>query len=133
MARQKCTATKANGEPCQSFAVREGLCQAHNPDRSTAHKNASRRGGENRSAQRRAARLWADKGRQIRDEDLVPILKACVFDVRLGTLEPAMTSAIATLAKTAMQLKADAELEARLQRLEQAAGIHQGTGIRRVK
>lgn len=134
MARTKCTAIKADGIVCRSFAVSDaGWCVSHDPTRQDVNREASRRGGENRSAQRRAARIWEDKGRQIRDEDLVPILKACVFDVRLGALEPSMASAIATLAKTAMQLKADAELDARLQRLEERAGIARPSPLHRVK
>jgi hypothetical protein len=133
MARQKCTATKVNGEPCQSFAVRDGLCQAHCPERAGAHKEASRRGGEHRSAYRRAARQWADKGRQIRDEDLPAILRACLFDVRAGRMEPSVASAIATLAKTALQLSADLDLERRIVALEEAAGVDQSDGkIRRI-
>lgn len=134
MARQKCTQIKANGEPCGSFALpQSGLCVSHDPARRTAQREASRRGGESRSAARRAARAWAMTGEQIRQEDLPAILRACLLDVRLGKIEPSVATAIATLAKTSLQVASELEMEGRLAALEQAAGINQGTGLRRVK
>lgn len=129
-----CPTPTAEKKPCRG-RVPPGrvYCLSHDPEKREAQREASRRGGESRSAARRAARSWAMTGEQIRQEDLPAILRACVLDVRLGKIEPSVASAIATLAKTSVQLRADLEMEQRLAALEQAAGITQGTGIRRVK
>ena len=124
MPRQCCTATTRSGHPCRSFAVSDaGYCQAHDPARATAHRAAMRKGGEARSAVRRAARLWADKGEQIEPANLPAMLRATMVDVRVGTIEPAVATAIAMLAKTSVALSHDLEMEARLAALERAAGI----------
>jgi len=123
MPRQRCTGTTRAGDPCRSFAVADSLCQSHHPQRRQAHLEATRKGGEARSAVRRAARLWAAKGDEIAQADLPAMLRATVLDVRLGLVEPAVAGAIATLAKTSVALAHDMELEARLAALERAAGI----------
>ncbi len=124
MARQCCTATTRAGNPCRSFAVSDaGYCQAHDPARAAAHRAAMRKGGEARSAVRRAARLWADKGEQIEPANLPAMLRATMVDVRVGTIEPAVATAIATLVKTSVALSHDLDLETRLAALERAAGI----------
>ena len=123
MPRQRCTGTTRAGTPCGSFAVADSLCQAHHPDRAEAHREATRRGGEARSATRRAARLWAAKGDEIAQADLPAMLRSTMIDVRLGLVEPAVAGAIATLAKTSVALAHDMELEGRLAALEEAAGI----------
>ena len=122
MARPRCTATTRSGHPCQAFVVADGLCQAHHPDRADAHREAMRKGGEARSAVRRAARLWADKGEQIEPANLPAMLRATMVDVRVGTIEPAVATAIATLAKTSVALSHDLELVARIEALERATG-----------
>jgi len=123
MPRQRCTGTTRAGTPCRSFAVADSLCQAHCPARAEAHRAAVRKGGEARSATRRAARLWAAKGDEIAQADLPAMLRSTMIDVRLGLVEPAVAGAIATLAKTSVALAHDLELEARLAALEEAAGI----------
>ena len=124
MARPCCTATTRAGNPCRSFAVSDaGYCQAHDPARADAHREAMRKGGEARSAVRRAARLWVDNGEQIEPANLPAMLRATMVDVRVGTIEPAVATAIATLAKTSVALAHDLEMEARLAALERAAGI----------
>jgi hypothetical protein len=82
-----------------------------------------RKGGEARSAVRRAARLWAAKGDEIDQADLPAMLRSTMIDVRLGLVEPAVAGAIATLAKTSVALAHDLEIEGRLAALEEAAGI----------
>ena len=133
MPRLTCTATKRDGTPCQSFASADsGLCVSHDPARHEANREASRRGGEARSAARRAARAWAMTGEQIKQGDLPAILRACLLDVRLGKIEPSVASAIATLAKTSVQLTADIELEARISVLEGQAGITTPNNVRSI-
>ncbi len=122
MARTYCTGTTRAGNPCHSFAVADGLCQAHHPDRADAHRAAMRRGGEARSAVRRAARLWASRGEQIEPKDLPAMLRATMVDVRAGIVEPGVAQALASLAKTSVALATDLELVARIEALERATG-----------
>jgi hypothetical protein len=134
MARPKCKATKADGTPCRSFAVSDaGWCVSHDPDRQESNREASRRGGENRSAYRRAARQWAAAGQEIEEADLPALIRATIIDVREGRIEPSVATAIAQLAKTAVQLTNDLELTKRIEALEEAAGLAESTGkIRRL-
>ncbi len=72
-------------------------------------------------------------GEQITPDQLPAILRACMISVKTGTLEPAQASAIASLAKTSVSITNQIEMEARLAALEAAAGISEGTRLRRVK
>jgi len=99
------------------------LCQAHNPERRQAHLEATRKGGEARSAVRRAARLWASRGEQIEQKDLPAMLRATMVDVRAGIVEPGVAQALASLAKTSVALSHDLDLETRLAALERVAGV----------
>ncbi len=132
MPRNRCTGTTRAGDPCRSFAVADGLCQAHHPDRAEAHRAAVRKGGEARSAARRAARAWASTGEQIEPRDLPAILRACLLDVRLGKIEPSVASAIAALAKASVALSHDLELEARISALEAQAGVTAPANVRSI-
>lgn len=134
MAREQCSATRADGHPCTAWALPgRGLCIAHDADYRATHKAASRKGGRNKSTQARAAKQWAAVGREIDQGDLPAMLRAAIAAVWEGTLEPSQASAIATLAKTSVALTHDLELEERLARLEAAAGIDQGSGtLRRI-
>jgi len=132
MLRNRCTGTKRDGTPCRSFAAADGLCQAHNPARAEAHREATRKGGESRSAARRAARLWAATGDQVRQDDLPAMLRAAILDVREGKIEPSVATAIASLAKTSVQLSNEIELEARLTALEAIVDPTRDPKIRRI-
>lgn len=136
MVRKQCTATKVNGEPCGAFALPdETMCWSHHPENQDAVKDAQRRGGKNRSAARRAAKVWASAGKQIRPHELPDLLRGCILRVASGQMEPAQASAIASLAKTSLQLSHDLELEARIAALEAAAADtgHADHSLRRVK
>jgi hypothetical protein len=67
--------------------------------------------------------LWASRGEQIEPGDLPALLRATLLDVRSGAVEPGVATAIAALAKASVAVSQDLELEARLARLEAAAGI----------
>lgn len=133
MVRERCTKIKVNGEPCRAFALPEqGVCWSHHPDNRDAVKEAQRRGGINRSTYRRAVRQWAAAGEMISMHDLPAFLRAAVVEVREGRLEPSQASAIATLAKTAIQVSADVEMEQRIAALEEVAGIAPRATVRRI-
>lgn len=134
MARQKCKAIKRDGNPCGSFAVSAaGWCVSHDPDRAETNREASRRGGESRSAARRAAKIRAMTGQQIRQDDLPAILRATMLDVRTGRLEPSVATAIAGLARVSVSLTTELELERRIAALERTAGVNRiDSSIRRI-
>jgi hypothetical protein len=124
MPRTYCTGITRAGNPCRGFAVSDaGYCQAHDPARADAHREAMRKGGEARSAVRRAARLWASRGEQIEPTALPAMLRATMVDVRAGIVEPGVAQALAALAKASVALSHDLELDARLTALERVAGI----------
>jgi hypothetical protein len=127
MVGNRCTSTRADGSPCQARALPDSaFCFAHHPDVQEKRREGQRRGGENRSHAARTARQWVAIGRQLPDEDLPQLLKAMIFDVHNGTLEPAVAGAIANLAKVALQLHGDLEVERRLDVLEESLASQQG-------
>ena len=75
--------------------------------------------------------MWAAAGREIKGEDLPAMLRAAILDVRVGKIEPAVATAIATLAKTSVAITVDIDLERRIEALERESG--QPSPIRRVK
>ena len=131
---RKCSRLKAGGTPCGGNALAgKAYCWSHDPELAEQRAEGARRGGEQRSNARRAARAWAAVGEQLAIADLPAILRACMFSVKSGALEPGQASAIATLAKTSVSITNEIELEARLSALEAAAGVNQpGNGIRRI-
>lgn len=131
---RKCSQLKASGKPCGGNALTgKAYCWSHDPDLAEQRAERARRGGEQRSNARRAAKQWAAIGEQVSASDLPAILKACLFSVKSGAMEPAQASAITGLAKAAISITNEIELEKRLTALEQAAGIAQPTPIRRIK
>lgn len=124
MLRERCQGTNRNGEPCSAFALPgKTLCFSHDPQKASEVKDARRKGGENRSNARRAAKMLATTGRQIKTDELPDIVRSCILKVVDGTMEPGQASAIAQLARTSLQLQHDMELEQRIAQLEAAAGV----------
>ncbi len=135
MRRQaKCSSSTQNDEPCKAFAISDrGFCVSHDPEYQARKREGSRRGGVAKANARRAAKQWAAMGEQLATADLPAVLRACMFSVKTGTLEPAQAQAIASLAKTSVSITNEIELEARLSALEAAAGVnHPGNRIRRI-
>jgi len=132
---RKCSQLKAGGTPCGGNALAgKAYCWSHDPELAEQRAEGARRGGEQRSTARRAAKQWAAIGEQLKPADLPAILRSCMFSVKSGHLEPAQATAIAALAKTSVSITNEIDLEARLSALEAAAGMNQpGNGIRRVK
>lgn len=132
--RERCTGTTQAGDPCGSFAVRDGLCVSHHPELRDRKAEGSRRGGANRAEARRAARAFAAAGDVVSPADLPAMLRGAMLSVWDGSLEPSQAQAIAALAKTSVSLSQDLEMEQRIAALEDAAGIAPaGSGLRRVK
>jgi hypothetical protein len=130
----KCNAFTKAGKPCKGRLLPDRLyCMSHDPEHADLRAEGQRKGGEARANARRAARQWAAVGEQLSAADLPAILRACMFSVRAGALEPAQASAIATLAKTSITITAEIELEQRIAALERVIGVnHPGANIRRI-
>ncbi len=130
----KCNALTKAGRPCKGRLLPgRPYCMSHDPEHADQRAEGQRKGGEARANARRAAKVWTTLGEQMTPDQLPAILRACMFSVKSGTMEPAQATAIANLAKTSVSITNEIELEARISALERAAGVNQGTGIRRVK
>lgn len=120
-----CPSLTTKGTPCKGKPLPgRPYCLAHDPESAGARATGSRRGGEARANAKRAAKQWATIGEQVTPDQLPAILRACLFSVKSGTLEPAQAQAIASLAKTSISITNEIELEARISALEAAAGLN---------
>lgn len=129
----KCDAITKRGKPCKGRPLPgKTHCLAHDPTLAQARREGSRRGGAERATSRRAVKQWAALGRELGDDDLPAILKACMFAVRSGEMEPGQANAIATLARTSVQITGDVEFEDRIAKLERLASIKADQGVRRI-
>lgn len=130
----KCSAITRAGNQCRSKPLPgKTWCMSHDPALADKRREANRAGGAARSNARRAAKAWAAIGKEIGNEDLPAILRSCMVAVRDKSMEPNQANAIATLARTSVQITGDLELEARIQELEKAAGmVDTSRNIRRV-
>ncbi len=110
--------------------------EAPEPDESgeqtERHAEGSGDGGRGKSNAARAVKLWTSVGQNISNDDLPAMLKATILDVRVGKIEPAVATAIATLAKASIAITVDIDLEKRIEALEREAGL-QSSSIRRIK
>ena len=112
---QRCKGTTKAGEPCTvPIAGPNGFCFRHDPSKVEESREASARGGHNRS---NVARLRA----------AAPARLAAVYDrledaliaVENGTLQPGQASAMASLARAMATIMQVGELEMRIKELEQ--------------
>lgn len=129
----KCSGITQKGKPCRGVPVYDSQwCMTHHPDLQERQSENRRAGGAARSNARRAAKQWAAFGKEMGDADLPAILKSCMYAVRDKSMSPGEAGAIATLARTSVQITGDLEHEARITELEKAAGIStRPTPIRR--
>ncbi len=82
MLKAKCTAVRADGQPCQAYAGPSGFCFWHDPERSDQVASAGRTGGKNR--RRRVsdrpvalAPLSLADARGILAQEVKAVLEAC--------------------------------------------------------
>lgn len=120
----QCVATRANGGPCNARALpSRPMCWAHDPTTREKAGEARRRGGENKSTIARVTR------RMPRDlNDLGRRLLEAFEAVNSGEIPPDRAHAMARLAAVYVQIHSAAEVDARLEALEQAAAGGKGTG-----
>jgi len=130
----KCNALTKAGRPCRGRVLPgRPYCMSHDPEHADQRAEGQRKGGEARANARRAAKVWTTLGEQMTADQLPAILRACMFSVKSGAMEPAQATAIANLAKTSVSITNEIQLEQRIAALERAAGVnHPGTNIRRI-
>lgn len=117
----RCSSITKAGEACKATPLPGSqFCFAHDPAQASVRSEGQRKGGRERSATRKAAKLWASLGDEIADNDLGAILKSTMWMVKEGEISPAAANAIAGLARTAVQVTNDLELETRLKAVEDA-------------
>ncbi|SRR5260370_36058666 len=110
--RQRCTAVRKDGQPCQALATYTGLCIGHLPQ--AAQWRA--RGGEQSSNANRAAKLLPSRLAPIAEglERAFQAVETTDFDVRKAT-------AMAAIARALIAVHEAGEYEERLRILEQQA------------
>ncbi len=111
---ERCTATRRDGSPCQANARPGGaLCWAHSPELRARAEDARRRGGQNKSNIRRAAKAMP------RDmKDLAARILEAFEEVHVGTLAPDRANAMARFAAVYVQLHQAGEMQQRLEEIE---------------
>jgi hypothetical protein len=111
-----CTATRKDGQPCQTPVVADSCwCFAHNPDLAAKRTAARRQGGRNKSRVNRVQRLVP--------ASLKPTIGAlfeALDEVHAGTLDPRSAGAMAALAGAIARLYSVGVLEERIAALESA-------------
>ncbi len=129
----RCNAPTKAGRSCKGRLLPgRPWCMSHDPEHADQRAEGQRKGGEARANARRAAKAWATIGEQVTPDQLPSILRACMFSVKSGALEPAQASAIAGLAKASVSITNEIEMERRLSALEASVGMSQpGSNIRR--
>lgn len=120
----KCNAITKRGAPCQGTAIPgSSWCMSHDPALTEVRREGQVRGGIEKATARRAVKAWALIGSALEDTEIPAVLKSCMVAVRDGEMEPSRANAIAALARTAIQITGELELEQRIAALEAAAAM----------
>ena len=120
----KCSAITKAGARCTRPALAGGQhCLMHSPDHVEVRREAARRGGRNRSAKARAAKLIPEA---MSAEDLAGHLSLLFTTTMAGKIEPKVATACATVARTLLEVRTATELEQRISELEGRAAVVDG-------
>lgn len=115
MNQGKCSATRADGSPCSARALpNSDRCWAHDPGLASKRREAHRAGGHAKASASRAQKLMPGMLRPI-----LSLLVGGMQQVYRGELEASRYTAMATGASAIVRLFQMAEVEERLQALEQ--------------
>ncbi len=94
----KCSAIARSGSRCSSPVLPgSAFCFLHAPEMAEMRRESSRKGGRNRSAKARAAKLIPEA---MSAADLAGWLSLLFTNVMEGTIEPRVGAAAATIART---------------------------------
>ena len=123
MPQRKCTAITRAGNRCRGPALPDDdKCFTHSPAVASKRAERNQRGGQNKSNETRALKVWVAAGEQIRPEDLPHLLLGMTEAVANGELEPARASAISQLIRTSLSVAVHLGWEKRLLMLERTLG-----------
>ena len=112
----KCSAIARSGSRCASPVLPgSSFCYVHDPAKAEARREAARRGGKARSNRARAA---AQLPEALTPEALNGWLSVAFRRVLAGQMEPRVGTAVATIARAMLEVRATTELEQRLSELE---------------
>ncbi len=115
-----CSAIAKAGSRCSRPALAgAAFCLMHSPDHAEMRREASRKGGRNRSAQARARAAIPEA---MDAAELGGWLTTLFRGVITGRIEPKIGTAAATIARTMMEVRTAVELEQRIAELEERAG-----------
>lgn len=119
----KCSAIARSGSRCNSPVLPDqAFCWVHSPDAAEARREASRKGGKNRSAQARAQKLLPDA---MTTDELAGWLSVAFKQTLSGRLDPKVGSAVATLARALLEAQSAAAQPAIEDLQEQLAVLRQ--------
>jgi len=114
-----CKASRADGQPCQGKAGETGYCFAHDPALRAKRTAAYATGGRNKATPRRLDKLMPASLRPV-----LELLLGALEEVHAGDLDPRQATAMASLASAIGRLYETAQLEERLQKLEEGTHAH---------
>ena len=107
--RQRCVATRKDGQPCTASAGPDGRCVGHR----RGAQDARRKGGRNSARAARLDRLVPPRLLSVYDA-----LEEALGEVHDGALDPRVATAMASLAGAMVRVLTAGEVEERLRRLE---------------
>ena len=119
--RQRCGATRKDGQHCTAHAVSDGLCVGHSP----RAQEARRKGGHASARSARLGKLVPPRLLAIYDA-----LETALAEVHSGVLDPRAATALASLAGAMVRVLTAGELEERVRRLEEEAPSRNGSWSR---
>jgi len=116
-----CAAITKSGSRCRVPALTgRDHCLMHDPAAADVRREASRKGGRNRSAKARAMKLLPEA---MAPEELAGWLSLLFKQVMAGRTEPRIGTASATIARAMIDVREATEVDRRLTELEQRAGL----------
>lgn len=122
---RRCTATNRDGSPCSATPQPDReTCVWHDPDRADERRRSKREGGRSKSNATRAKKKVLDAALELGDIDTA--LCKALSDVLEGTLEPNVSTAAASIARTISAVRAATEHEQRISELEKQFGTARG-------
>jgi hypothetical protein len=118
---QRCTATKADGTPCQAWACEgSAYCFWHDPDQAQARREARARGGAARHGRHIGTAGGGDPVALADVGDVLPILERAINDLLQLENSVARARALGYLCGQAVKVFEVTDLERRLEALESA-------------
>jgi hypothetical protein len=124
MTQQRCNGTNRAGERCNGKALPgSDYCIAHDPAKVVAITEARRKGGAARSNRARARREMVNAA--LSPGELQGLIAVTLKAVLSESKSPGIGQAVASLARAAVAVREATELEERLTRLEETAGLNE--------